>query len=441
MRLALKFLGSMSLAVALVGFLACGGGGGGTTDKGAGVDTPDPGPQPDTTPQEDTTPQPDTTPPPDVAPEPGPDYNVCTPECEGKECGPDGCDGSCGTCEVGTCNETTGQCECTPDCTGKECGDDGCGGSCGTCDDPAKPVCNEQGICEACTPDCTGKECGDGGCPDQPNACGTCADPAKPRCSSQGVCIEQCTLPDTWGSTGVITKLETPADAAEVAQICPDYSGDGKGDSGLRLVAGTINPEVQKAIAGGDMGILFEFEGVTDFVNTAAFDLNGLVGEPEAAGSTNFLIEEEAYNPETCEPLIAFNDAELANGTFTAGPSVFILDLAALGVDEVPLVLKIGDAQLSGDVTAGGPDGVTVENGILAGVITKALVEEALAIAEEQCNVPEPPSFCSYLGVAKELLPMLFDLDQDGDGKKDAMSVCFKYELGPAKVVGYKPAQ
>ncbi len=259
-------------------------------------------------------------------------------------------------------------------------------------------------------------------------------------CSSDGLCIEQCTLPDTWGGVGVVTKLESPADAGEVGQICPDYSGDGKGDNGLRQVATMVNPEIQKAIAGGAMGILFEFEGVTDFVNTAAFDLNGLVGEPEAAGSTNFLIEDKAYDPETCEPLISFADAELKGGTFTAGPSVFILDLAALGVNEVPLVLKIGDAQLSGDVTAGGPDGVTVQNGILAGVITKQLIEEALAIAEEQCNVPEPPSFCSYLSMAKQFLPMLFDLDQDGDGTKDAMSVCFKYELGPAKITGYKPA-
>ncbi len=58
----------------------------------------------------------------------------CTPDCDGKVCGDDGCDGSCGTCADGTCN-ANGQCEtiCTPNCDGNECGDDGCGGSCGTC--------------------------------------------------------------------------------------------------------------------------------------------------------------------------------------------------------------------------------------------------------------------------------------------------------------------
>ena len=35
---------------------------------------------------------------------------------------------------------------CVPDCSGKECGDDGCGGSCGTCG--GSSTCNPQGLCE-----------------------------------------------------------------------------------------------------------------------------------------------------------------------------------------------------------------------------------------------------------------------------------------------------
>ena len=36
-------------------------------------------------------------------------------------------------------------CECQPDCHDKECGDDGCGGSCGTC--PAGGLCTVEGEC------------------------------------------------------------------------------------------------------------------------------------------------------------------------------------------------------------------------------------------------------------------------------------------------------
>jgi len=93
----------------------------------------------------------------------------CTPACDGKECGPDGCDGQCPPgcaegeiCIGGICLET-----CEPDCAGKECGDDGCGGSCGDC--PGAEECM-MGEC-SCVPSCVGKQCGDNGCG---GSCGEC---------------------------------------------------------------------------------------------------------------------------------------------------------------------------------------------------------------------------------------------------------------------------
>ena len=81
------------------------------------------------------------------------DAELCAPDCEGKECGPDGCGGSCGACPDNEpfCNMAF-QCEaCEPDCEGRECGPDGCGGVCGDC--PAGWLCN-LGDCEP--PECTG---------------------------------------------------------------------------------------------------------------------------------------------------------------------------------------------------------------------------------------------------------------------------------------------
>ncbi len=58
----------------------------------------------------------------------------CVPSCTGKQCGPDGCGGSCGwcggndSCQAGSCTSVDG---CTPDCAGKMIGiEDGCGGVC-----------------------------------------------------------------------------------------------------------------------------------------------------------------------------------------------------------------------------------------------------------------------------------------------------------------------
>jgi serine/threonine protein kinase len=80
---------------------------------------------------------------------------VCQPSCSNRQCGDDGCGSSCGacpshqTCEAGSCvcgfkkclehccnqGETCGRdggC-CAPTCQGRDCGDDGCGGTCGSC--------------------------------------------------------------------------------------------------------------------------------------------------------------------------------------------------------------------------------------------------------------------------------------------------------------------
>ncbi len=155
----------------------------------------------------------------------------CIPDCKGKECGPDGCGGTCGKCHQGDVCLDDGTC-CHPDCTGRECGDDGCGGTCGYCiggqetceagkcvnqygclaiPEPGCPDCaceqcvckkdpsccmfrwddtcvqeckNKCGGCKKCVPDCQGKECGDDGCDGQ---CGYCKKGEK---CEQGKCVK-----------------------------------------------------------------------------------------------------------------------------------------------------------------------------------------------------------------------------------------------------------
>ncbi len=113
----------------------------------------------------------------------------CNPNCAGKQCGGDGCGGLCGQCPAGSTCSALGSCSnsCQPNCAGKQCGDDGCGGRCGVCG--AGQSCNNfSGICEAgCTPNCAGKNCGGDGCG---GSCGICAN--GDTCSG-GVCESQCT--------------------------------------------------------------------------------------------------------------------------------------------------------------------------------------------------------------------------------------------------------
>lgn len=79
----------------------------------------------------------------------------CEPlTCErlGRECGTwdDGCEGlaSCGVCDDqpgSQCQD--GICVCVPDCEGRTCGPDGCDGDCGTCDDGL--TCTEDSCVES----------------------------------------------------------------------------------------------------------------------------------------------------------------------------------------------------------------------------------------------------------------------------------------------------
>jgi len=96
------------------------------------------------------------------------DAGDCTAACKDKACGTvEGCD--CGTCAEGTqCNEVTYTCDCIPQCDGKECGDDGCGDVCGDC---GTKNCVE-GAC-ICEPKCDGKDCGPDSCG---GSCGECAE-------------------------------------------------------------------------------------------------------------------------------------------------------------------------------------------------------------------------------------------------------------------------
>ena len=80
--------------------------------------------------------------------------DACTPQCDGKVCGDDGCGGSCGTCDAGKNCTAAGQCTaCVPKCDGKSCGENGCGGTCGTC--PEGQTCGDDGKCTGGDATCT----------------------------------------------------------------------------------------------------------------------------------------------------------------------------------------------------------------------------------------------------------------------------------------------
>ncbi|MFZ2978207.1 MAG: hypothetical protein WA057_00885, partial [Candidatus Magasanikiibacteriota bacterium] len=88
---------------------------------------------------------------------------TCVPNCDNKQCGNNGCGGSCGTCAEGFQCDFNGVCydptpTCVPNCDNKQCGNNGCGGSCGTCNE--NEFCDAAGQCIDLFPNpCQGVVC------------------------------------------------------------------------------------------------------------------------------------------------------------------------------------------------------------------------------------------------------------------------------------------
>jgi hypothetical protein len=118
---------------------------------------------------------------------------VCTPQCDGRTCGSDGCGGSCGACAVGTACHANGR------CGAPTCGDGNFVVAC-----PAGGACPNNSHCQA-----------DGNC-----GCDTGYDPVQ--CSG-AACNNNCTAPGWWcrphGGTGP-TCGAVGAACADASECC-----------------------------------------------------------------------------------------------------------------------------------------------------------------------------------------------------------------------------
>ena len=181
----------------------------------------------------------------------------CVANCQGKECGFDDCEGSCGTCPAGgTCSNyactdgcvdecdtpglgmcsgdgrvvcgqydgdeclewgdvlpctgpcVDGECGCDADCSGKQCGGDGCGGVCGEC--PPGQTCKDYACATDGPTDCLPGEVDQVSC----GACGTQERTCNSNgtwgpfstCQGEGVCFPAETDTQSCGACGTQTR-------------------------------------------------------------------------------------------------------------------------------------------------------------------------------------------------------------------------------------------
>ena len=190
---------------------------------------------------------------------------TCSPNCTGKECGDDGCGGTCGACPLGT-SCTGGQCASPlgPTCKGN-CGSSGQDGTC-WCDaqceingDCCADACDECGLCagNACIPNCAGKACGDNGC-GQP--CGICARTefcSAGACVPKGNCVPDCSSKECGdngcgGTCGACAQGEV-CDTGSTFWTCAEV-GEGGSGQGSNCIPNCGNKNCGGDGCGGSCG-------------------------------------------------------------------------------------------------------------------------------------------------------------------------------------------
>lgn len=401
-------------------------------------------------------------------------YNnyCCSPDCVDKNCGDDGCGGSCGACGANqTCSNNkciclftpcankcclsgqncfNNQC-CTPNCVDKECGDDGCGGSCGKCTQFPNSFC-DSGTCK-CNNQCTGKECGDDGCGE---SCGECND--KKLCTEDycesNKCVFQkiptcCEFPTEWAPASYLNQIQIVT--TETATLCKDFNGDNKPDNGYGALASCLNGPYQENIDKGNNIILLEFVNVSDFQNDTSFTLNQLKGIPKNKNPFTFdgelYVDKDSYY--NCSPTLMFNEAKIVSSQFTTTPASFFSPLPIFPtITNMELLFLIKEVEMKGTITSSsGIDGITIaEWGTLTGKVFKDDIMAAFDALDQYCQSCEPsnpdcltpPDECNYIALIKTIAPSLMDLDCDGK-PKNCMSICIKFSGQKIKIIGYPP--
>ena len=399
---------------------------------------------------------------PDVPPE----IEACVPDCADRDCGSDGCGGSCGQCETSVTCLANGRCDgairCFVSCAG-HCGTS-CSVDCGSCPEGqycSATVCNPcpdacQGHCAPDSPECLcpGRSCGSDGFG------GTCL----PGCAGDlvcdlvaGACMDTCDWPAfkaalTWGPVGRVSVLQTPAEVPAIQGTCQDFTGDGLGDNGLKGLASQINGPMATLVAGVTTVILVELAGVMDFTAATAFPVNGLVTVGPADPSTSsadFRVPESTYVTDICRPRISLAGATITNGVLEAGPTAMPLSIP---VEGLTIDLLVQHTRLKGIVVNGDiATGFDLQDGALTGVLTKQELNAAVNRLMAACDalpVDAQPDYCRYKTTVSAL-PLLYDLHQNGDGTfaaktkdlpGDAASICLTFTLAKARVVGFEAA-
>lgn len=299
-----------------------------------------------------------------------------------------------------------------------------------------------------------------------PPKCGDEDEPARCQESADGF---------EWETASIINTFAIVEDLS----CCFDYTGDGAPDNVLGELLGSlgdVNASIQEGIDSGSIALVLEHSGLSslesgDFViNFWLGEWDGIEALAETGGNT-VLIDPVSID-QGAQPQAYVPGATLADGTVTAGPGTIAITIDLLGT---PLSVQISGARIEADAGTNSDleTGVQLDNGIIGGYVTGEdlsdavnayikgsceclglgqtdLIEWDRATASADCAaIPEEGNTCEEgdtCGTIGSLCSSLFvlaapDVDTDGDGLADALSIGAEFTAVGAQITGVAAAE
>lgn len=266
-------------------------------------------------------------------------------------------------------------------------------------------------------------------------------------CSSKGVCVKQICADATFGPD--VQKFST-LEISAGTEGC-DVNGDGTLDNAMGKALSSLNflfkanSALGEQIALGKLVLLFETDAYQ--ADGTEFPLNLLQGDADvAAGSCDYTkasckytVRPDSYDLAAqtlgpCPAKVLFPDAKIMTQTLKAAAKGkrFSLPLLTSGL---PLGMTVVDPAFEGDVWAAF-EWTYSQNGKLCGVLAYEDLLKGIDAA--------PDSVIQALGVGdkaalKSLMKSMFkaDIDLNGDGTKDGISVAFRWSSVQATLTGF----
>lgn len=345
---------------------------------------------------------------------------------------------------------------CVPDCpTMRECGSDGCGGSCGECWDG---WC-EDGLCvHIDQEDCTDRECGLGPIFGAP--CGQCDEGLA--CDLQNRCVPVCDWdtqkPTAWGPAALVESIAfMPTD--RVGYACHDYTGDGTGDaSAVGVVATLLTGDESGDPIVPDPPRALVMEGYGSPQPDPSFRIDVLAGAvaaqagPQGTPPAEFQVAVDAYDTSSCLPWSTLPNPVYGDATLLAESGPWRLKIRFRQADFATELLMVDFHARGIFIGASVEEGFRVPDASVSGIVTKdaifAVIDEIQTFCDSAPDGQEPEA-CAYVSSAKAMVAQQLDFHRANDGTlshatselpANALVVCLEVNAGtPARVTGYAP--